>query len=73
MCLCGMTATSSKQFCHGCLGIKLLFFLFFLNRVTEIRVSFQMTKESLCSSTDVCGKESPERTLDKSCVLLTRN
>lgn len=46
---------------------------FFLRRVTEIRASFQMSKESLCSSTDACGKESPERTLDKSCALLTRN
>lgn len=71
MCLCGMTATSSKQFCHGCLGIKLFFF--FLNRVTEIRVSFQMSKESLCSSTDVRSTESLERTLDESCALLTRN
>lgn len=46
---------------------------FFVSRVTEIRASFQMSKESLCSSTDACGKESPERTLDKSCALLTRN
>lgn len=49
------------------------FFFFFLNRVTEIRVSFQTSKESSCSSTHVYGKESPERTLDKSCALLTRN
>lgn len=28
MCLCGMTVTSSKQFCHGCLGIKLFLFVF---------------------------------------------
>lgn len=73
MCLCGTTVTSSKQFCQACLGIKLFFLFFFLRRVTEIRASFQMSKESLCSSTDACGKESPERTLDKSCALLTRN
>lgn len=48
-------------------------FFFFLNRVTEIRVSFQMSKESLCSSTDVRSTESLARTLDESCALLTRN
>ncbi|RLV93306.1 hypothetical protein DV515_00013489 [Chloebia gouldiae] len=42
-------------------------------RATEIRASFQVLDESLCSSTTARGKESPERTLDESCVLLTRN
>lgn len=51
---------------------SLFFFFFFLNKVTEVRLSFQMTKESLCNSTNVWGKESPEKTLEKSCALFDK-